>query len=380
VLLAALAVRLVWLVVWEREGYTARYGYDAYVTIAQHWHGWMQVGSDTTHPPLYAFWAYLVFGVVGRPALLAVQVGNVLLGSLSCLLVGLWAERVVSRPAGRLAGLWAAFDPLLIFFSVQLQSEPFFVALELAFFIALLRAGDPPSSPAAFGLGLLGGIVSLARSVFGLFAPFACASLILPSWRRARSWLWLLMIAGWAAAPSIWGVRNLARHGVFIPFAANGGWNLWEGFTLDRAEVRRRPHEMAEEISRSGIPAQDAAAVGEYFARKTKRFVLDHPLAAARIVAGKFLLYWRPLPYDPHGPAARALMGCYFSVLFLLAAAGALSLAHVPAVRPVFALFIYLSLLHSVFFTSLRYRTPLEPFLCVFAAAGLLRLLRALKR
>jgi len=37
--------------------------------------------------------------------------------------------------------------------------------------------------------------------------------------------------------------------------------------------------------------------------------------------------------------------------------------------------FAYLSLMHSVFFTSLRYRAPLEPFICFFASYGLMRML-----
>jgi hypothetical protein len=68
-------------------------------------------------------------------------------------------------------------------------------------------------------------------------------------------------------------------------------------------------------------------------------------------------------------------MAVYFSALFLLAGAGIWDLRRRPEVWPALALIVYLSLLHSVFFTSLRYRSPLEPFLCAFAAAGTLKFL-----
>ena len=377
VFLAALAIRLLWLVVWEAKGLSARLGFDPYLTIALYWHGWGPQWLDVTHPPLFPMWIYLLFSVLGRPWWLAIQLANGLFSAASCVALGFWAEGVLAgrpqaRLLARLAGLWAAFDPLLVFFSIQLQSEPFFVFLELLFFLALLKR---PSALSAFGIGVLGGLVSLARSVFGLFA----APLSLALWWRdrkaPRAWLWALVCAGWILAPALWGARNKAKHGTFIPLAINGGWNLWEGFTLDRDEVRRRPLEMSREAAAAGLDIRNAIACGEYFAAKTKAFVREHPLSAAKIVAGKFFLYWRPWPYDPHQRGVRAALAVYFSVLFVLAALGAWTLKDCPALAPVWALFLYLSALHSVFFTSLRYRSPLEPFLCFFAAAGLLRLL-----
>ena len=375
VFLAALLVRLLWLAAWEAGGLTQRFGHDPYIEIAKYWLGWGPPSFDIAHPPLFPLWIAAVFSLIRHPSFLAIQLLNALLSSATCLLIGFWAERAASsKPIGRLAGLWAAFDPLLVFFAVQAQSEPFFLFLELAFFLALLRAANPPSPAAAFGLGAAGGLVSLTRSVFGPFVPFLFVALFWPSRRERRVWLWLLLFAGWSLGPALWGLRNVARHGVFIPLTVNGGSNLWEGFTLDREEVRRRPYEMAAEAARAGIDPSDPVASGDYFARKTKSFILEHPRQAAKIMAGKFLLYWRPWPYDPHAARARAAITAYFCVLFALAAAGAFSLGSLPAVWPAFALILYLSMLHSVFFTSLRYRSPLEPFLCAFAAAGALRL------
>ena len=375
VFLAALLVRLLWLAAWQAGGFTQRFGYDPYMMIARYWLGWEPQCLDITHPPGFPLWIAAVFTLIRHPSFLAIQLFNVLFSCATCLFIGFWAEKAAeSKAVGRLAGLWSAFDPLLIFFAVQVQSEPFFLFIELAFFLLLRRAGNPPSAAAAFGVGLAGGLASLTRSVFGLFAPFLFASLLLPVRRERRAWLWLLLFAGWAVGPGLWGLRNAARHGAFIPMAANGGWNLWEGFTLDREEVRRRPYEMGAEALRAGLDPADVVATGRYFARKTRNFMLEHPLQAAKIVAGKALLYWRPWPYDPHDARIRGVLAVYFCVLFAFAAAGAFALGKLPALWPAFALIAYLSMLHSVFFTSLRYRSPIEPFLCVLAAAGALRL------
>lgn len=369
----ALASRLTALAVWEYAGMAASLGHDPYPTIAQYWLGWIPSALDVTHPPVYSFWLALVFLIEGRPWYLPAQLLNILFSVLTCLLIASWGTRAVNRGVGRVAGLIAAIDPLLIYFAVQMQSEPFTLFIELLFFVLLQRASSPPRPSTAVGLGLWGGVLTLTRSVFLVYPLFLLAALLLPRWRERRMWLWSLILLGWAIPIALWGARNVWKHGQFIPLATNGGWNMWEGFTLDREEVRRRPELMAAEVRSIGLDSsKDLMAVGDYYTKKTKDFILEHPSQALRIISGKFFLYWRPWPYDPHQRSIRMALAAYFTVLFLLAARGLWALRpHFQALAPALALIIYLSLLHSVFFTSLRYRSPLEPFLCLLAAGGL---------
>jgi hypothetical protein len=172
-----------------------------------------------------------------------------------------------------------------------------------------------------------------------------------------------------------WTVRNWMKFHAVIPISAQMGWTLYEGFSTDREEIRRRPYEMADEAARLGIV--DAVGKSNYFKAKTLSFVKEHPGESVRIVLGKALLYWRPWPYDPHPWAIRILLSFYFSGLFILAGYGIwITRTRSASWYPVYALFFYLTAMHSVFFTSLRYRLPLEPFLCLWAAAGLDQLLR----
>lgn len=375
VALLALAARLAALAGWQAAGLSERLGYDPYPYYAKVLLGWLPPAPVINHPPFYSFWVAGIFAVVRAPSHLAVQVVNVFLGTAAVLLFALWARRVLSPSASRLAALWLALDPLLGYFSVQLQSEPLFMAMLGVFFLGLESAGHPLSPKRAFALGVLGGVMSLTRSVTLLFPAFLAVSVVLAR-RSLRGWpAWLLLAVGWGIAPSLWGVRNIVKHGQFIPIATNGGWTLWEGFTLDREEVRRRPYDMRAEVARLGLvdPA-DFNKVGAFYLQKAKDFARDNPLEAMRIVVGKALLYWRPWVYDPYPPAARWASGVYFSVLFFLALVGAWSARGDPRWAPVWGLMANLTLLHAVFFTSLRYRTPLEPFLVCLAAAGARRL------
>jgi hypothetical protein len=333
---------------------------------------------DVTHPPVYTAWIAALFAAAGKPAFLLVQLSNAAMSAGTCVLLGLWVERAGSRELGRLAGLWCAFDPLLIFFAPQLQSEPFFLFLELAFFLGLQKLGDRPAALGALALGFFGGVLNLTRSVLLFFPVFFFGALKLT---RRWSWAWLLLLIGWGALPFAWGVRNQRRYGQFIPLASNGGWNLWEGFTLDREDVRRRPELMAEELRQKGVRTDlDLKAAGDYFSRKTQDFIKAHPVDAAKIVLGKFFLYWRPWPYEPHNKAIRSVLAAYFTVLFAFALYGAAALWRDRSWLPAWALIANLSAMHSVFFTSLRYRSPLEPFLCALGAAGLYRLLSSSRR
>lgn len=372
--LLALLSRLVFLVYWEKGGFTSLYGYDPYVTFAQSWLGWLPPMQDISHPPIYTLWVCFIFRILGQPSFLAVQAVNALLSSLVCLLLGLWAEKAVSKTVGRLTALCAALDPQLIFFSVQLQSEPTFLALEMTFFLWLLRLARDPSLAEAAGLGLLGGILTLTRSVFAGFPPFLCGALLLRDFSAKSRLVCLGIVLGWSLPIAAWSLRNWEKYHAFVPLTNNAGWTLYEGFTLDREEIRRRPEQMRKEVERLGIDkSSDPNAVDRYFKKKTLTYIQEYPLKAGKIITGKLLRFWRPWPYDPHSRPIRLLLSFYFSVLFLLALLGAWSTrSHWRRLAPVYALFLCLSLIHSFFFTSLRYRTPLEPFLCFFAAAGFL--------
>lgn len=370
--LLALAVRLAALVAWERLGLTDKLGHDPYPYYAKILLGWLPPAPVVTHPPVYSFWVAGVFALVRQPSSLAVQTVNVFLGAAGAALFALWARRRLPEAAAKAAAVWLALDPLLVYFSPQLQSEPLFLFLLALFFLGVDFVGPEPRKADVFGLGLFGGVLMLTRSVVAAYPPFLVAAALLArrSWKAAP--VWLLLFAGWAVAPTLWGLRNVRVHDQFIPLATNGGWTMWEGFTLDREEVRRRPYEMRDEVARLGLTDEgDFYRVGRHFSEKLKAFARAEPLAALRIVLGKAALYWRPWVYDPYPVPARWAAGVYFTALFILAGVGAWSLRAEPGWLPVWALILNLSALHAVVFTSLRYRTPLEPFLVCLAAQGL---------
>ena len=375
----ALALRLGFMAVFLSKNLGEAYGRDLYFNLAQSWLGWMPMPDfDATHPPLYTGFIAAVLGLFRSPNPLPILVLQCLLGAASVLLVRRIGIRIFDDQTSRLAALWVALDPALIFFTPHLQTETLFVAMELVFFLGLFILCDKPLSGRVVALGLWGGLCVLCRSMFGAYPAF----LFLALWRAhsfKRAFFFCAVLGlGWFIPTGVWTARNYLKYGRMVPLSAQMGWTLYEGFSIDREEVRRRPYEMGAETDRLGIT--DPLAKGTYFMGKTKAFVKEHPLAAAKIIFGKMLLYWRPWPYDPYSWRQRVMLGAYYSILFGLALFGARAAWFSRAWGPVWALFAYLTAVHSVFFTSLRYRLPLEPFLCLLAAAGLCSLLRRDKR
>lgn len=366
---AALAVRLSALAVWQWKGLGDVYGRDLYYNLAQSWLGWSPMPAvDATHPPLYTAFIAAILGLFHSPNPVPVLAVQCLLGAATVVLVRRIGSRLADEKTARLAALWVALDPALLFFTPQLQTETLFIAMEIAFFYGLFLLLEKPVSWRGAVLGVWGGLCVLCRSVFGAYPAF----LFLVLWRtRGLSrafWFCAALGLGWFLPTGAWTARNAAKFGRLVPLSAQMGWTLYEGFTLDREEVRRRPFEMEAEASGKGISGPFERGV--YFADKTVGLIKADPFGAARIIAGKALLFWRPWPYDPHAWWQRSALGVYFLAVFILGLFGVRAVAARPEWAPVWALLAYLTVMHSIFFTSLRYRLPLEPFLCLLAAAG----------
>ncbi len=367
----ALAVRGAFLAVWLAKELSAFYGRDLYYSLALGWLGWGPwTGPDISHPPLYSAFIAVVLWCFRGPNPVPVLVVQCLLSAAVPFFIYRLGVRLASQRVGRMAAVWVALDPGLVFFAPQLQTETLFIAMECLFFCWLYRSLDEAGSPASFvGLGFLGGACSLCRSVFAAYPAVLLPAVWMTRRRKDMALAFVFFCIGWLSPIGGWALRNWVKYHESVPLSSQMGWNLYEGFTLDREEVRRRPYEMGEEAKRLGL--EGTAETGRYFKDKTLRIMREHPWQAARIIFGKALLYWRIRPYDPYSPAQRAAMATYFFVLFACAGLGVwVNRKSAAPWWPIYALFIYLTAAHSVFFTSLRYRMPLEPFLCLLGAIG----------
>jgi 4-amino-4-deoxy-L-arabinose transferase-like glycosyltransferase len=157
VLAGALAVRLAHL--WQMHGtpyWTVLMGdareYDAW---AQRIAGGDWLGSGVFYQaPLYPYFVGTVYWLFGRD-LAVLRSIQALLGSLSCVLVAYAAGRLISKPAGAVAGFSLAFYAPAIFFDALVQKsvlDVLFVTAALAL-VASLDARPVPRPVAWLTLG-----------------------------------------------------------------------------------------------------------------------------------------------------------------------------------------------------------------------------------
>ncbi|MBI4678730.1 MAG: glycosyltransferase family 39 protein [Elusimicrobia bacterium] len=375
---AALGLRLAALLILPRilgSEYPGYYDDGAYVAMARVWAGFP--GEHVViHPPGYPLFL-APFCLLGSAGLSLALLAQAALSSATVALAYLMAAVLgASRPAACLGGVLCAINPMFVFFSTRFMVETLFVFLVLAFFLLWLKAWNDGDARLAAAAGVAGGLSALTR---GVILPFGGVLALAALWAGNRDKRRLSLVGAcgiaWALTMTPWTVRNALHHGRFIPVSMQGGWNLYEGLTIDLDEIRRsRPAAMGAEAAALGL--KDPFAVDAHFGRKAAGWIRENPGRFAGLALRKALRFWRPWPYPPHPASARALTGIFYVALFSLAIAGlCMGAASHPAWIFPLAWCAHLTVMHAVFAGNLRYRLPLEPMVAVFAGVGLSRLL-----
>ena len=299
--------------------------------------------------------------------------------SAMCVLLALLGRRLFGDTAGFLAGCIAAICPFFIFYTGFLLAETLFTLGLVALMLFLFECRDALEKSTSRMLllsaaaGVLLGLLVLLRSSLLLFPLF-----LLPIWlawarnRRRAMTAWGTMIAAMALVMLPWIVRNYEIFGRFIPTTLQVGESLYEanspyadgGPAMDRIDWVKE---------RGGGPMGEYEN-NQFFRNAALKYIREHPGRFCALAVEKFMRFWNPLPnYGPYRrPMGIAVNLCAFVPIILLACAGILRRKRDAAtllllLSPV----AYFTLLHTVFVGSVRYRTPIMPFVILLAALGM---------
>jgi hypothetical protein len=112
------------------------------------------------------------------------------------------------------------------------------------------------------------------------------------------------------------------------------------------------------------------------FRRAAMDWVTAHPDDAARAAAYRLASFWGLQPRTGP-PALRPVVGVYYAALFVLAAVGWLLVEgwRGPWATPT-GVVLALSVVHTVYWSNMRFRAPVEPLLAIWAAVAVERLWR----
>ncbi len=175
---------------------------------------------------------------------------------------------------------------------------------------------------------------------------------------------------------SPWIYRNLKLTGRIIPTSLQMGASLYDGLNPNATgasnmtfvdEFRNAEHQNPSDSPdvhfevRLDKRLKDEAAL----------WALNNPQKVARLACVKLYRLWAPVPREPafSRPELKCALFLSYTPILLLAVLGAYrSFRRQGAVWSLALPALYLSLLHIVFVSSIRYRTPATPGLAVLAA------------
>jgi 4-amino-4-deoxy-L-arabinose transferase-like glycosyltransferase len=338
-------------------------------------------------PPGYPLLLAALFATVG-PSLLAAQVLNAVLGTVSVVLVYLLGVRLFSRPAGLIGAALLAFFPAQIFFSGLLMTEALVTAGLLALLwlmLARLSQHQRLSLRWVVVAGLAIGLLAMVRGEVALLAPLLAVYWMVTgsSWLRGLAYGAVAMGAV-AAVFAPWAVRNMLQlHSPVILTTGTGG-------ALIQGHAEGASGDLNQEIYNSlraqyADRAEPERQVAENNAglRQSLKFMVTHPLDELRLIPLKLYYLYREDPggrtwaqFRRLGVGGESVFrrlgdGYYFLVLWLTV------LAMVTAGRQLFRgdrlLLLLVVLMWSfvygfVYVGDGRYHFPLTPLLCLFAA------------
>jgi 4-amino-4-deoxy-L-arabinose transferase-like glycosyltransferase len=313
-------------------------------------------------------------------------------GTLAVAVVGWWTTWLFDSRSGIIAAWLAALYPGAVSMGGFILSEaPFtpFMLLHLALWGLAWRSSRTSSALAlALGGGVAGAVATLIRPSWLLFIPFALAIGVVFDRRRARQLVvGIAMSASFVACMLPWWIRNARVSGHFVATTLQFGASLYDGLrpTADGAsDMSFVPAFVAEQraVDRAA-PRPDGETFEYRLDQRMLQASLDwaraNPQRVLQLAAIKFARVWNVWPNEPsmrRWPIRLAILATYVPLL-VCSIAGAWKysrrgwpyvLAWLPAV--------YLSLLHMVFVSSIRYREPAMLALIVLAAGFVAELAR----
>ncbi|MBX3020240.1 MAG: glycosyltransferase family 39 protein [Bdellovibrionales bacterium] len=338
--------------------------------------------------PLYPYALALLYKITGPSALL-VSVLQAFLSALTCVLVAMTAGRYFGSRAALEAGLLAAMQRALIFYSAPLLKETLMVFC-IALFVHLALLALEGRRWAALGSGAVLGLAVLLRGNLLLIFP---ALIVFIAWRfRRRAWRPVLaasLALAFILAPAA--IHNFKASGDFVLSTYNGGFNFYIGnsptatgansyppfVSTDAAQEEADVRRLAEEARGERLsPSQ----ISHHWLQQGIQFVKENPGRTLALVWNKFRFFWNDHEvadnYDSEflsregGTVLTWPMVTFgFVVLFAVFGFALMVRRSLPA-----QFLLSLTLLYMgsalLFYVTDRYRLPVLLFLFPIAGAG----------
>ena len=344
--------------------------------------------------PLYPYALAVIFRFAGR-SLGLVRVVQIVLGSASCVLLGLAGRRFFNPRVGVIAALLLALYPSAIFFDGLIQKSSLDIFLITLVLALLARFQSQPHWKWLAAVGAATAAFALNRENARVVYPIVAAWLLLGfpdvAVRRRLAWVGLFLSVSFVVLLPV-GLRNYWVGGDFLLSTSQLGSNFYIGNHSHASGSydplvpgRGDPLYEREDATRLASTAVgrplSPSEVSDYWLRRSLTDIRDHPLDWIGLMGKKLFLTVNAaeIPdtesieaYADYSWTLGGLLWLDFGVVLPAAVLGAwLSRREWRKLLILYGLFLGLDISAALFYVVARYRHPLVPVVLLFSAAGL---------
>ena len=343
-----------------------------------------QYGSSESRvfrtPGYPAILSILFFGRTDPPVVWA-RLAGAFLGTLTVAAAMLLARLLFNRRVALLTGWLVTLYPGGIGLSVLVLSEAPFCPLmmgQLVFWVLAWKSSSFSRQITWSGLaGVTAGLATLMRPSWLLFTPFGLLLLlVVQSERRRQLAIAGTMLASLCLTMTPWWIRNYRVTGTAVLTTLQVGASLYDGLNPQAtgASDMSFTHKIYWDLKTQPVAEQELFEVrlDRHYRELVWRWVWQEPGRVTSLAGVKFLRMWNIWPNSAEIGSVWTyrLMTLAYLPLLILSLVGAWKFARLdhPAILCLLPA-IYLTGLHVIFVSSIRYRQPAMLVLIVLAAA-----------
>jgi hypothetical protein len=347
-------------------------------------------------PPAYPYFLAFFYRIGGeRPVtFLIVQLIQAGLGVLLVYLVYRLTLVLMGKSEAIVAACLTAIYPTQVYMCNEFHPINIYIVLEVATILFLTRYLETTASWKDLILaGLCAGILmSFRGETPALVLLYAAVLLWCRGLKAAKPALVFVLIAFACLAP--WTIRNYRVFGTIVPVCASGGLNLWIGNnplatgddryqaadivrgdfwrgSVSPSELEQLPPDVREAFSRIPIDRNSQIAKDQVLKHLAVNFIRTHPKDEAKLSLKKLFDFF---VLDPRHEKGRQPMYWLPSILLSLLAIWGAVLRGKRILQQellLFASILFAVAVGVVVFVLPRYKIVVDPFIMIFAAAGL---------
>lgn len=345
--------------------------------------------------PLYPYFLASIYWIFGHSYYVP-RLIQMILGSLSCVLIFFIAKLLFNRTVGIIAALIACFYGIFIYFDGELLITSLIVFLNLLLFFALIKNSGKRKPFFWILPGIVVGFSAIARPTIFVFliGMFIWLAMQEKGWKLIQAYLFLCLGAGVIILPVT--LRNYVVGKDFVLISSQAGINYWignnprsDGKTAFAPSMEKPPMGVLDHIWYSSVKVAErttgkkmkASEVSSFWFKEGFRFFKKEPMKFIGLQLKKLYYFWNGFELESNKNIyiyrrfsfLFKILVWVWGVVFPFGLVCPLGLAGMYICHKnwkklillyLFILFYMLSVI--AFFVTARFRTPILPFLIIF--------------